>query len=694
MLFDKLLAGIEAALLAFFLSFGACACLVTAFGLSPVNLGTVAMCCALCALIFAIGFSVPYLSLLPMGLLALGLGYLWRRGDLAYATEALVTQISATYHSAYGWNVLFWSGEDLTGMDMTLAVCVIGILICVVATWTVCSRTGVSGAVLISIIPLAACLVVTDKLPDLIFLYLLLLGLVILILSQSVRREDIAQGNTLTALVTAPVAAGLALLFFAIPQANYQMPNGVDQLFSWVDGVLNRTNSTGTYLGFDVASEGAVDLEQVGVRINSRTPVMEVTASTSGTVYLRGRAYDIYQGRTWESSSQADSLYWPFPDVLVPAGELTVTTRAIHQNIYLPYYTEDHYTGDVRQFISNWGKEVSFRYSYMVLPEDYASREVIRPGGGYGGEFTQLPAGTRAWAETVLPEIVQDKQSAVEIANAIADYVRNSARYSTWTRRMPEEQTDFARWFLDRGETGYCVHFATAAAVLLRAAKIPARYVTGYMVPTTAGKTTVVRGEDAHAWVEYWVRGIGWMVLEATPSRQAAPSATAPTEISALPEATTAPTAAPTAPPTQPSTPSGSAGRPTQDTSEPTTDTPPDLGWLWTVLKSIGLLLLIPGVLLGQWRLRLILLQQTLTRGPVNTQALARWRLAAALARRLKEQPDKNLHTLAQKAKFSQHTLEKEELDAFDVYIADCRNRLRRKPLPWQLLYRLVLALY
>ena len=57
--------------------------------------------------------------------------------------------------------------------------------------------------------------------------------------------------------------------------------------------------------------------------------------------------------------------------------------------------------------------------------------------------------------------------SVEEMAAAIADYVRQSASYDLMTDRMPADQTDFAIWFLEEGTTGYCVHFATAATMLL-----------------------------------------------------------------------------------------------------------------------------------------------------------------------------------------------------------------------------------
>lgn len=70
--------------------------------------------------------------------------------------------------------------------------------------------------------------------------------------------------------------------------------------------------------------------------------------------------------------------------------------------------------------------------------------------------------------------------------------------------------------FLTQSRQGYCVHFASAAAVMLRALDIPARYVSGYVAVVQGGRADVP-DSAAHAWVEYYLDGFGWLPLEATP---------------------------------------------------------------------------------------------------------------------------------------------------------------------------------
>lgn len=105
---------------------------------------------------------------------------------------------------------------------------------------------------------------------------------------------------------------------------------------------------------------------------------------------------------------------------------------------------------------------------------------------------------------------------------------------------------DFVTYFLDTQKEGYCAHFASAAALLFRSYGIPARYVEGYIISQAAisdrasateyayddfftgenilGNSNVVEVEindgDAHAWVEVFVDGFGWIPVDATPPSQ------------------------------------------------------------------------------------------------------------------------------------------------------------------------------
>ena len=72
--------------------------------------------------------------------------------------------------------------------------------------------------------------------------------------------------------------------------------------------------------------------------------------------------------------------------------------------------------------------------------------------------------------------------------------------------------------FLFSTRAGFCEHYASSFAVLMRAAGIPARIVTGYQGGelNTVGNYLTVRQADAHAWVEVWLKDDGWIRVDPT----------------------------------------------------------------------------------------------------------------------------------------------------------------------------------
>ncbi len=72
--------------------------------------------------------------------------------------------------------------------------------------------------------------------------------------------------------------------------------------------------------------------------------------------------------------------------------------------------------------------------------------------------------------------------------------------------------------FLFNTKTGYCEHFASAFAAMMRMSNIPARVVTGYQGGefNPMGNYWLVRQSDAHAWTEVWLQDRGWVRVDPT----------------------------------------------------------------------------------------------------------------------------------------------------------------------------------
>lgn len=99
---------------------------------------------------------------------------------------------------------------------------------------------------------------------------------------------------------------------------------------------------------------------------------------------------------------------------------------------------------------------------------------------------------------------------------ALESYLR-TLRYTTSPEEPPKGR-DLVDYFLFSSEEGYCTYYATALAVLGRCIGIPTRYVQGYCsyTPELQG-TWIIRSNNAHAWTECYIDGLGWIPLDATP---------------------------------------------------------------------------------------------------------------------------------------------------------------------------------
>ena len=66
---------------------------------------------------------------------------------------------------------------------------------------------------------------------------------------------------------------------------------------------------------------------------------------------------------------------------------------------------------------------------------------------------------------------------------------------------------------------GYCQHYAGAMALMLRTLGIPARVAVGFTAGTWKAGVWTVTDQQAHAWVEAWFAGYGWLAFDPTPGR-------------------------------------------------------------------------------------------------------------------------------------------------------------------------------
>lgn len=327
---EKVISGAWSFLLSFLLSLSATGCLVTAFDLG-ISMPGLVLCCGLAALICSLCYSLP-LGFVPVGLGALQLGYLWRSGILADSLEALLNRLSRQYDRAYGWGIIRWGVRTADDMEPTMItiLCIVSVVIAMAAAWSVCRKKTAIPCILLSLLWVSTCFVVTDTVPDTVWLYFLFLSLVLFLLTGRVRRQDAAQGNRLCLIALPVTALALLVLFAAVPRNSYRGQDRAEKLVSSVLGsdpvelIMSYTQGN-SFLSVD---SNAVDLRNVGYRVESNARILEVTADFDGTLYLRGRAMDAYNGISWSDSGNTAIRTLPWPsDQLSGAGEVRISTR-------------------------------------------------------------------------------------------------------------------------------------------------------------------------------------------------------------------------------------------------------------------------------------------------------------------------------------------------------------------------------
>jgi len=112
-------------------------------------------------------------------------------------------------------------------------------------------------------------------------------------------------------------------------------------------------------------------------------------------------------------------------------------------------------------------------------------------------------------------EVTADADGPYETARQVEAWLEANKEYSLNASRTGEDVADTFVFEMDRG---YCEYYATAMTVMLRSQGIPARYVVGYSTGEQVGPDTYrVRALNAHAWVEVYFEGVGWVQFDPTP---------------------------------------------------------------------------------------------------------------------------------------------------------------------------------
>ncbi len=312
---------------------------------------------------------------------------------------------------------------------------------------------------------------------------------------------------------------------------------------------------------------------------NSSTPALSIKSSealAAERLYFRGMVGEIYTGHGWTSldnaslSKQYGLFYWLHENgfygqvtsaeaasALEAAGALDYSERSMEitnisackRYMYLPYqaikgnYLDDTLIGDAIVFADKYNlpKNESSVLSIALCPEA-SNRFALQSKTADAQEQLSVKlylSCERAYAEFVYENYLQltpevrsifaelfgdspDAMTLTQITEKIMAALETELTYNE-AANTPCGDNDFIAYVLELGKSGYSVHYATCAAMMLRYFGVPARYVEGYLLTEkqarnyVAGNALVLTENDAHAWAEYYLDGIGWVPFDITP---------------------------------------------------------------------------------------------------------------------------------------------------------------------------------
>lgn len=307
--------------------------------------------------------------------------------------------------------------------------------------------------------------------------------------------------------------AGAFMLLLALPLAAtgfWLFPRLASPLWGMPENAGARTGmndrmSPGDWL--DLMND---DTPAFRVRFFGAVPALE-------EMYWRGPVLSHFDGRSWTQAYWTASLpmpeveaaerNWRYEVTLDPTDRRYLFALDLPQTLSVAARIGQGMNAETRTPIDR-----ILRYEASSAPPARFEAE-LRPT--LRQTALQLPDGfnprTRALAAQWRAEGADD----AEIVRRALAWINRDFTYSLETSLLGRHSVDE---FLFDVRIGFCEHFSSAFAVLMRAAGIPARVVTGYAggYRNPLGDFWLVRQSDAHAWTEIWLPERGWVRIDPT----------------------------------------------------------------------------------------------------------------------------------------------------------------------------------
>lgn len=561
---------------------------------------------------------------------------------------------------------------------------------------------------LLSMILLVPCFILVNTLPSLVCLFIAISSLIALYISKNTRKFRPSQGGAIAAISFGTMLVVMIVLLAFNPIEKYERFDWQENLLQSIENSFNiddgrKTSTEKDFQQVKGSLQETENLNDISPLTQTHTPVMTITSATGGNIYLKGTAYASYKDNTWSIITNNDAARYPqdFVPFTATIGNNALTDTRVHmlnksEIAYVPYFMEslpDNLNSvadvcvksDTNQNEFNYSHypfyaESTYRYNSSSEAEDYKTFVY--------DTYLEIPSATENELRKIADQegFLDSELTVSEKVEMVKNYISSSKTYSLKTPQMPSGK-DFATWFLNESDTGYCVHFATAGTLMLRALGIPARYVTGYYATAYANQTVTVTTDNAHAWVEYYNDTAGWIPLECTPSsfepaRYVAPQNTGDNNSNN----STQPTTVAPATSTQPTAPTnGTVSH--NSTQKSNSKSSFEFNGFTITMMSVGIVALVLIVIFSR---RIIIIKkrkQKFETGRNNKRAICIYKELKSLTKISHLLITDEVKSVYEKARFSNHIISNDELkvieDAYYNSVEEIYNNLPRIKKPY-----------
>ena len=328
-----------------------------------------------------------------------------------------------------------------------------------------------------------------------------------------------------------------------------------------VPSILPSVEQSADQVATGGVATGVNPLINLGDDLRRGAPVTAVTytTSTDQAMYLRLATLDDFDGRSWSPTLIAPTTKNSVARFPTPEGLTSAVTRQREsasvqvggiQGRWLPVpYPASRVSGvdgnwfwepeglSVRSADSNVGGQ-KYTVDFLAVKPDLAQLRAANTSQDVSKSSLGLPARLPQIIRDTAQQVAGSATSNYDKALALQDYFRSSL--FTYSTTAPVAQgydgtgADVVAEFLQK-KAGYCVHFASAMAIMARVLGIPSRVAVGFQPgqPSLQDGTTVftVSTHDLHAWPELYFAGIGWLRFEPTPGRGELPDYSVPSAV-------------------------------------------------------------------------------------------------------------------------------------------------------------------